>query len=262
MEDDVKDLEHGEAHYNVAMVDRAMKIMDYLLNSEDTAGTSQIAKDLGLPKANIFRILSTLEKWGMVERDPLYENKYQLGKALIHYGQKVKKDINLVSIAKPVLKKMSSDTGETINIGVIHENQIIILHSEQGEASILVSILPPLCSLYNSAMGKIYLAEMPESERKDYFNTIKIDKRTANTITSYDEFSAQKEQIQADGYSTEKEECEYGLSCIAVPLRDKTGKLIAAVSISGPTTRMELKGYNQLIERLKLGAQEIMRHLS
>ncbi|MGG1661180.1 IclR family transcriptional regulator [Brevibacillus sp. NRS-1366] len=262
MDDHTIDSESTEKQYNVAMVDRAMKILDYMLKSESTAGISQLAKYLDLPKANVFRIISTLEKWGMVERDPLFENEYRLGKALIVYGQKAKKDINLLSVAKPVLKEIAQDIGETANIGVLHENQIVILHSEQGEASILVSILPPTCSLHNSSLGKVFLANMPDSDIKGYFTQTTFERQTANTITSYDEFSKQKDQIITDGYSLEKEEWEYGLSCIAVPIKDSTGHLLAALSVSGPSSRMELKNYDTIIARLKQGADEIINRLS
>lgn len=262
---DMDDMKYGndshEKQYNVSMVDRAMKIMDYLVKSEHNAGISQLAKHLELPKANVFRIVTTLEKWGMVERDPLYENEYKLGKTLLVYGQKVKKDMGLLSVAKPIIKKMAADLGETVNIGILHENQIIILHSEQGEVSVLVSILPPTCSLNNSSLGKIFLANMSESENIEYFAGVTREGRTVNTITSYDDFFVQREQILKNGYSIEREEWEYGLSCIAVPIKDKSDKLIAAVSVSGPTTRMERKGFDKLLDRMKSGSEEIMQHL-
>jgi len=262
MDDHTIENESTEKQYNVAMVDRAMKILDYMLKSESTAGISQLAKYLDLPKANVFRIISTLEKWGMVERDPLFENEYRLGKALIVYGQKAKKDINLLSVAKPVLKQIAQDIGETANIGVLHENQIVILHSEHGEASILVSILPPTCALHNSSLGKVFLANMSDTDITNYFAQTTFESQTVNTITSYDDFSKHRAQICTDGYSLEIEEWEYGLSCVAVPVKDSTGQLLAALSVSGPSTRMELKNFNKIIDRLKQGADEILSRLS
>ena len=175
---------------------------------------------------------------------------YRLGKKLIKYGEKVRYDVNLVELSKFHMKELAQKIGETINIGIKHEDSIITLHSEEGEKSVLVSRLIPVAELHCSSMGKLILADMNKGDIDEYFaNDLK--KRTVNTITEIAKFNKEKSKIISDEISYDREEYEYGLSCIAMPIRNKDKEIYAMVSVSGPTTRLEFKGLGMIEEELR-----------
>lgn len=231
------------------MVDRACQIMDYLYKQEQAASISVLSKELGLPKANVFRILYTLQVNGLVEKTA-DSALYQLGNKLIQYGEKVRHDFSLVNACKSEMSELAKEIGETINLGIVYNNNILTIHSAEGERSSLVSKLIPIAEPYCSSMGKLHLAELDDETLKTYYDQ-SLEKRTVNTITSMEDFIDQRDIIRSTGIAFDQEEYEYGLSCMAVPLRNNSGLIIAMLSISGPTTRLEFKGMDTIIEKLK-----------
>ena len=241
------------------MVDRACAIIEYLYQMDGAGSISALSKDLDLPKANVFRILYTMQQHGLIEKE-MDTDRYRLGKALIKYGEKVRYDVDLVERAKPFMKKAAKTLAKTINIGIEHEGQVVTLHSEEGEKSVLVSRLIPISELHCSSMGKLALSEMTEGEQRAYFKQ-NVLKRTVNTLVDYKAFEPELEEIRKTGLAYDREEYEYGLSCIAAPIRSNGGDLMAMVSVSGPTTRLEFKGIEKVIEELKKLAVELSGEL-
>lgn len=231
------------------MVDRACMILEYIFEMDGSASISALSKELDLPKANVFRILHTMEKRGIIEKEK-ETDLYKLGKKLIKYGEKVRYDIDLVEVSKYYMKELAKKIGETINIGIRHDDSIITLHSEEGEKSVLVSRLIPIADLHCSSMGKLILADMEQENIEDYFRK-SLKKRTVNTITSLEDFNKEKQDIIIEAVAYDREEYEYGLSCVAMPIRDANEKIYAMISVSGPTTRLEFKGLDMIIEELK-----------
>lgn len=237
------------------MVDRACQILDYIYRLEGPASISTLSKDLDLPKANVFRILYTMQINGIIEKAP-DSDLYRLGTRLVQYGEKVRQDFNLIDVCKGPMRELAKNIGESVNLGIIHEGNIVTLHSEEGESSVLVSKLIPVSEPHCSSMGKIYLAELADNDLKEYF-TADLIQRTVNTITTLEEFERERANILEDGLSFDNEEYEYGLSCIAAPLKNDNNETIAMVSVSGPTSRLEYKGYNSIVKQLKETAYKL-----
>ena len=231
------------------MVDRACLILDYLYGQEHAASISVISKELDLPKANVFRILHTLQANGLVQKS-VDSDLYQLGNKLIQYGDKVRHDFTLVDACKLEVDQLAGQIGETVNLGIMYDQKVLTIYSAQGERSALVSKLIPIAQPYCSSMGKLYLSELDHENIQAYFNQ-DLEKRTVNTITDLDTFLEQREYILHDGIAFDREEYEYGLSCMAVPIRNNKGQTIAMLSVSGPTTRLEFKNLNSIIDLLK-----------
>ncbi|WZL72202.1 IclR family transcriptional regulator [Clostridiaceae bacterium 35-E11] len=232
----------------ITMVDRAFEILEYISNRDKSVGISQIAHELDLPKANIFRILNTLHKWNIVERS--HNDKYDLGKGLIKYGNKAKERIDLISIASPIVKNLSLEIGETVNIGIQYEGNVLTVYSEEGESSSLVSKLIPISPLNCSSMGKIFLAHFTNEEIMKYFQTSNLEKRTINSIVAVEDYLKIRNTILEENIAFDHEEYEYGLTCIAAPIKSIDGRVIAAISVSGPTSRLKFKGMKKIKDKL------------
>jgi DNA-binding IclR family transcriptional regulator len=245
-------------NYIIPMVDKTLEIIEYMYVRGGQIGISQISKDLNLPKATVYRILTTLRKWDYVEKTEDLD-KYMLGKAFIKVGSKVSSETTIASIAIPFINKLAKKIGESINLGILHKGEVVTLYNAKGEDFYLISNLIPVFPLNCSAMGKLFLLKFSDKELKDYFNSSKPEKRTVNSIGDLEDFLKLKKEIERDGVSYDREEYEYGLSCIAAPIYDNSKNIIAAISISGPTTRLRYKGADYLKDLLVSTAQEISK---
>ncbi|MDD4438268.1 MAG: IclR family transcriptional regulator [Tissierellia bacterium] len=244
--------------YIIPMVDKTFEIIEYMYQKDGKIGISQISKELNLPKATIYRILTTLRKWGYVEKTEELD-KYMLGKSFIKLGSKVSSENDITSIAVPLINKLAKETGESINLGILYNSEVVTVYNTKGEDFYLISNLIPVSPLNCSAMGKLFLSKFSDKDLKEYFESNKPEKRTVNSISDLSGFLKLKEEIERDGISYDKEEYEYGLSCIAAPIYDANKNIIAAISISGPTTRLNYKGRENLQNLLISTAKEISK---
>lgn len=238
----------------ISILIKAFSILDYMNDEGCECGISNISKATGIPKANVFRIVKTLEHLGIIE---IKNEGYVLGRGLLKYAKQSSENNELVDLSGKYLKNLAKEVGETINLGIVYENNVLILSSEFGESTSLVSKLLPICPLYSSSMGKLFLSEQNDDNIKSYFDNVEAEKMTVNTIVTYEDFIKEKEKIQKKGISYDYEEYEYGLTCISSGIRNKNGKMIAAVSLSGPTTRLHFKGLEKLEEKISSLAETI-----
>ncbi|WP_432663608.1 IclR family transcriptional regulator [Wukongibacter baidiensis] len=244
----------------ITMVDRAVLILEELFSADEYIGVSEIAQNLDLPKATVYRILNTFYQRNFVEKDN-ETDRYKLGLIFIQYAEKVKSKLSMKRISEPYMKKLSQDVGETVNLGISHEGNVLNIFSIEGETSALVSKLVPIAPLYCASTGKIFLSQMSDEEIKNYFNSHELEKRTINTIIKYEDFNKEKEQILREKVAFDKEEYEYGLTCMACPITNSKGDTVAALSVSGPTSRLKVKGIDNIIEELRKISKEISERL-
>jgi DNA-binding IclR family transcriptional regulator len=239
------------------MIDRTGEILDYMYNSNEPIGVSKISADLNLPKATTFRILATLEKWNIIEKQ-YNTDKYKLGKTLIKYGAKVSADLSLVELASPIINALSIRIGESTNLNIeYHGNSLNIYKSSNDNDNFkLVSKLIPISPLNCSSSGKIFLSAKSKEELKEYFNSKDCYKRTMYSIIDYASFEKELQSIKNGGFAYDNEEYEYGLFCVSSPIYHKE-KLVATISVSGPKTRLEYKGLKMIETELKLSCELI-----
>lgn len=230
----------------------AARIID-LISQKEGLGISDIAKELELPKTSTFRLLKTLEVAGLLIQTA--EEIYYLGYKFLNYQVGVSEDQNLIHKCLPIIKKISDLTGETVNLTVNRMGKMYNIYSEVGEYYALQSNLVPESELYCSSSGKIFLSYMDEEALKDYFNQPFLS-RTIHTITDYADFIPEKKAILKSGIAYDREEYEYGLTCLSVPVLDK-GKPIATIGISGPTTRLQYKNFREIEDTLSTYVEEI-----
>ena len=245
-----------DENINVSAVERVAKILDAVSQSQKPVGVTALSKQIGLPKATVFRFCNTLYNLGYLDKN--VNDEFSLGLIFITLGERVKADTNIAELAKPYMEELSMETGESINLGIRQDNSVFTLLNVEGESSVLVSRLVPVCPLHCSSMGKVFLVNMKDKELREFFSSNLI-KRTLNTITTYEDFQKAKEFYEENGVTSENEEYEYGLSCMAAPLYGYKGSLVAAISLSAPGSRMEIKGREYLMDRLKATADKISR---
>ncbi|MGE9874817.1 IclR family transcriptional regulator [Hornefia butyriciproducens] len=239
---------------NVTAVERTILLIRAISLSPEPVGVTELSKQTGIPKPTVSRFCVTLTNLGMLDRNE--QDEYSLGLIFIALGERVKASRNSAEIAQPYIDKLAKDIGESINLGICNEDTVYTIYNVSGESSVLVSKLVPISPLYCSSLGKIFLMHRSKDEIISFFDQ-ELPKRTIYTQTTYEDYLNWKQEYDKTGVTTETEEYEYGLSCIAAPLYDHEKKLIAAISLSAPTSRLELKGRKELAQKLKETASEI-----
>lgn len=239
----------------ITILGRAFTIMEELLKSDKPLGVSELARLTGIPKANTFRIMKTLEELKAVSPK---EDGYILGSKMIELGAGAKHNDEFMLVAKPYLQKLSKTCEETVNLGIMFQDYVLFIHTELAEQRSLVASLPPVTPLYCCSVGKIFLAYQTNKELEHYFKVHHPIKRTINTRTTKEALLQESEKNRRDGIAHDHEEYDYGLSCIAAPIF-LGENLAAGISLSGPTSRLQYKGYAFLEKELKATAEALSK---
>src|ERR687894_475446 len=153
----------------VQSVDRAITVME-LLSRRGWAGVTEVANELGINKSTAYRLLTTLRDRGLVEQDAATE-KYRLGFGLVTLASSVTADLDVARCSRPVCDRLAEQTGETVTVAVLEEDDGIILHqSTSGFSALSVDWSGRHTPLHATAAGKIFLNNVPESQRRRLLN--------------------------------------------------------------------------------------------
>ncbi|MGN8967296.1 IclR family transcriptional regulator [Intestinimonas sp. HCP28S3_D6] len=246
----------------IQSVDRALEIMIYLYHEGKETSITKIAADLGVYKSTVYRTLVTLENRGFVRKNPETE-KYWLGNRLFVLGKGVENRMGLPEIVRPYAKKLYDAYCEVVNVSILERNpddvyrSVIILKEESNRQVLTVN--PPVGSsseCYCSSVGKCLLAYSADIDLGVY-ETHPMRPHTDHTITTVAALRSELAKVRDRGYALDHEELEYGLTCIGAPILDQKGEAVAAISLSGPTSRMLSGDIEERIEAVKRIAREI-----
>ncbi len=221
------------------MVQKAFAVLECFAASEGFLNYREICARLTLPRSTIHRLLTDLKEIGYVVQDS-ETGKYGLGIRLFEIGMRAVVQRGLTAAIRPFMEKLARVSGETINLGVLTQDYEV-LYVEKVESSNAVRVDRPVGArdaAYCTALGKILLAYLPEQEIEEYLASVKITQHGPNTIMSAGELRQHLSLVRSRGVARDNRESYPDLSCVAAPIRDRTGKVIAAVSISGPSTRL------------------------
>lgn len=237
----------SKGNNHITMVERAMQVLEELFY-HNALGVTKLAHNLNLPKATVFRILQTLHEGGFVRKDA--DDQYELGFTFVQYAAKIKGRLTLEDIAKSEMEGLAKEVGESVNLVLYYKGNMVNIFNIEGESSILVSKLIPVAPLNCSSTGKVILSQWDDEEICSYFEEGNKEGRTRHSIMSMEAFSEELKLIRKQGIAYDREEYEYGLSCMACPIFNSNHEAVAALSISGPTSRLEYKDFDKLAEAL------------
>lgn len=250
---------------NVLAIEKGCNILDLLSRGKKSYSIREIALTLELPKPTVHRILSTLRNSGFVIQDPDSKD-YRLGFRLVELGQTVLERIDCRKEAEPFLNNLADRVQETVHLAHLDDGQIVYLDKVE-RISVptglrMASRIGARNYAHSCALGKVLLAYAPKSKRDEIFKRKGLPRLTENTIVNLDQLQQHLKQIRSKGYTIDDEENERGIRCVAAPIRDFTGDVIAAISISGPTVRITSERVNsELVKRIISTAAEISQKL-
>ena len=249
--------------YPVMTLEKALDIIDIL--SQDTGngvGISELSRRLDdMGKSTIHRILDTLIAYGYVDQISNKGN-YRLNWKLYEIGNVVPRQRNLGNFDTEILQELCDKYQETVNFGVRVDRIVMTLYRAEPQSVLMAKLnVGGREPMYATSMGKVIMSEMDADSVRKIFEGQPLEKLTQNTITDIDDLIAELKKIREQGYAIDNQEYCVGLSCIAMPVRNFENEIVAAVSLSGPSARMDHNKIMDAKEELQLVSKKISEHL-
>ena len=247
---------------SVQSLDRAFDLLELLCRSRGGMTIGALSAQSGLHKSTVHRLLSSMCTRGYVQRDAA-TSIYRAGMRLCELSGYIMDNLDVVELARVPMERLSAETGETVHLVMQEEKDIVYIHKvESGRGAIrMFSRIGMRRPLYCTGVGKAILATWPDSEVRALWEASEITQWTEHTILSEEAFFREIEWVRRLGYALDNEENELGVRCIAAAIRDYTGKVCGALSISAPLMRMSDSYLAQLQPALLATRDRIARDM-
>ena len=220
----------------VKSVETTIEIIETIENL-DGAGVSEIARSLGIAKSTVHDHLQTLAAHELVVRR---DDTYHVGLRFLDHGGHARSRNKVYSIAKPEVARLAEQTGEMANLVVEEHGLGVYIDVARGENAInLDTYIGKREYLHNTAVGKAILAHLPEEEVDAILARHGMTQETDRTVTTRSELDAELQKTRERGYATDQEERLIGLRCVAAPIMQERTRVVGAISVSGPASRMD-----------------------
>ncbi|MEJ6950706.1 IclR family transcriptional regulator [Natronospora cellulosivora (SeqCode)] len=239
----------------VQSIDRALNILERLVESDSSMGVTDLSNSLGLHKSTVYRLLTTLVYRGFVEQDE--NNRYNVGLKLFELGGIVLNKMRLRKKVKPYMSKLQNECKETVHLGILDDLEVVYIDKEETRETIrMYSEVGRRVAAYCTSLGKVLLAYSDIDIAKEFAN-YNFEKYTANSIDSLALLQEHLKQVKEQGYAIDNQEQELGIRCIGAPIFNYDNQVIAAFSVAGPTSRMSEGKVDQLKTKVLKYSKEI-----
>jgi DNA-binding IclR family transcriptional regulator len=250
----------GDSAGGVQSVDRAITVLEVLARRGE-ARVTEVAAELRVHKSTAFRLLGALQERGLVEQDS-DRGRYRLGFGLVALAGAVTARMDVTRAGRAVCDRLAREIGETVNLAVLREHWAINVDQAQGGSAVAAqNWIGQPTPLHATSSGKVLLAYLDAGARGQLLERAGLPGFTAATITRRAALDAQLATVLERGYATTVEEYELGLNAVAAPVRGAGGRVVAAVSASGPAYRFTVDRLDQTAPLLRSGAEEISHQL-
>jgi DNA-binding IclR family transcriptional regulator len=227
-----------EEKSSIQVIDRMMSLLGALSRHGAPVNLKQLAAETRLHPSTAHRILSVLVGNRLVDR--VEPGMYRLGFRLLELGNLVKSRISVRQEALPHMQNLHQQLGETINLSVRHDDEVVYVERTSGNSSMMrvVQIIGARAPLHITAVGKIFLAEDGPEKCAEYARRTGLPRYTDHTLTDADALRKELEKVRHQGYAFDNEEAEKGVSCIGAGIYNDEGRLVAGLSVSAPSDRL------------------------
>ncbi|MGC8660688.1 MAG: IclR family transcriptional regulator, partial [Desulfomonilaceae bacterium] len=198
-----------------------------------------LSVELGFPPSTVHRLLGILTSSRYLKQNPK-SKKYQLSLKFLEMAAAVRENLDVITVARPHMRTLTRVTSETVNLAFFEEKEIVYVDQVANSDSMLrmFTRVGTRAPFYCTGVGKAYLAYQPKQFVSEYWASTEKRRYTSNTIVDEAKLERELEAIRQSGYSVDDEEMEIGVRCVAAPIRQHSGGIVAAISISGPSSRV------------------------
>jgi IclR family KDG regulon transcriptional repressor len=244
----------------LSSVTTAIHLLKTFTKDEDELGISELAKRLGVAKSTVHRLATALLDEGLLQQNP--ENgRYRLGVGLFSLGSLVRARLDVTAESKHILNDLREKTQENVRLAVLERQSVVFLHDLESPQTLrLRSGTGQLRPAFCTAEGLCLLSGLREPELQKFMQYPR-PQRTPKTTTDEDELRARIRSVKKRGYATEDEECDEGTRCIAAPIHNGEGRIVAAVGIAGPRVRIRKSQFPRMAPLVIEAAAQISERL-
>jgi DNA-binding IclR family transcriptional regulator len=255
-------MRRSKSDYVIQTVANAFRLLEEFGDSSWELGVTELSDRLKLHKNNVFRLLATLQQQGYVEQCAETE-QYRLGRSCLALGQAFGETRSLLRFGRSVLARLAEEMHESAHIGVLSGYEVVHLDGQQPKQLVATSLRTgERLAAHCTALGKVLLASRSAAALaqldKERVKAGKLVAHTPATITDRDKFFEHLRAVASQGWALDLEECAPGLCCVAAPVHDATGVVVAALSVSAPVFRAsETRIHDDVVPRVLSAAHEL-----
>jgi DNA-binding IclR family transcriptional regulator len=240
----------------IQSIGKAFTLLD-LIGHKKELGIAEMIKELRWKKSTVHRLAATLKELGYLEQHPS-TMKYRLSFKLYTLGNLTKARLSLSAVALPFLQKLQRETDESVYLGIMDRNEVVYIEHVPSNHVLQPLIQPGFrAPLHCTAIGKVLLSRLHREELVRLFRSSSLRSFTPDTITSLDRLERALSQIRRAGFSVDNQEYHVGIRSIAAPIEHGTDRIVAAVSVAGPASRLDLSDLRGMVGRLRTTAEAI-----
>ena len=242
--------------YSAPSVKKAFEILRALSSSKEGLGVSEIARGLNMAKSTVHGMTSTLEGLGAVTRDP-HTKRYRLGLTLFELGRLAYSQIDLKTLARPIIEELMEKTQASVFLGILNWDHVTVLDIVESRQDLKITApIGTTMSLFAGAVGKVFLASMEESQSQKIIRSKGLTRFTKNTIVDPELYYQELENVRKKGYAVDDEEYILGVRAVASPIVG-LGQLMSAIWVVGFKASLNEKKMKAVIEVTKEAAEAI-----
>lgn len=247
---------------NNQSVAKALQIIEIMAAGNGPMRLQDISATLKLPASTVLRFLGTLTQFHYVTQDP-DTLQYSLTMKFCRLGHLVSSQVRLRDVVRPFLIRLTEEFGESASLAVEEERNVLYIDCVDGPDHMLQTLqrIGRVAPMNSTGVGKILLSSYSEEEVQRIAAERGLDESTKNTITDVPALMRELRRVARSGFAVDNEECELGVKCVAAPIRDYTGNIVAAISISGPVSRMVSEKLARAKDVITRTAEEISTSL-
>ncbi|MEW6210389.1 MAG: IclR family transcriptional regulator [Acidobacteriota bacterium] len=242
-------------------VERALGILEAVSQRSAGMTNSEISRKLAIPKSSASYILRTLEKRGYLARER-GTGKYKLGLKALSLGSRIDVGGDLKQAALPVLRRLVERYKLTAHLAVLDHNEAVYIEKVEAPGFIKMDTwVGKRMEVHSTAVGKALLAHLSSEEAEAIIKEQGLRRFTAKTITTRAGLMADLEKVRRKGYSVDDEENNVGARCVAAPVFDSLGRVVASIGVSATVTQIDRSSIAKIAEAVKQAAREVSRQL-
>ncbi|MFE0650887.1 IclR family transcriptional regulator [Streptomyces sp. NPDC059534] len=242
----------------VPAVTRAFDILELFLQGDGTLSAPEITRRLQLPRTTTHELVSTLTARNYLVPVPEQPGRYRLGVRTYQLGSRYAEQLDLAAEGRQVAHEVAETCGETVHVALLEDTDVIyVAKVDSTHAVRMVSAAGRRLPAHCTAVGKMLLAALPEAELDERLDGRELVAMTPRSLTDPDVLRAALAEIRILGVALEQQESNPDVSCVAAPVRDRSGRVVAALSISVPVHRWSEERENELTALAVKGAGEL-----
>jgi DNA-binding IclR family transcriptional regulator len=239
----------------LSSVANALRVLEYLAETGE-AGVSEVARSLRLTVGTAHRLIAALVEAGFAEQNPA-NRRYRPGPKIVVLARKMHQGVDFITLAHAQLERLGAAAGETVNLGVLRDEQVVYIDRVTTDQPLTVSVrIGSRVPAFNTGLGRVLLAFGPDDRRMDYEKRVKKLAAAEGRTIDAKKFTSVLDTVKRKGYADDDGEFDPDIACVAAPIVDSSGRAIAAVSVSGLRTRVRDRR-DELTGMVRLAGKEI-----